>query len=107
MTDIIMVKLNGKDYPTHRVDGVQRFVENPVVSRMVDKMGEAYDRLGTQFSKHRLYGLNEIMSEFHMGRYTVEDMLDFYTQIGYSVSGMLGLSCFEDVTVENPLWEKE
>lgn len=107
-TDIVMVKLNGKDYPTHMVDGVQRFVENPIVNRLMDKIGDAYNKLGyRQFEALGLYGLNEIGTDFHRGLYTVEDMLDFYTQTDYSVSGMLDLSCFRGVTVENPLWKKK
>lgn len=109
MTDIIMVKINGREFRTQLDSrGVQRFVTNPVVKRLMDKIGDAYDKLGyRQFEALGLYGMNEIGMDFHLGLYTVDDMLDFLTQTGYSVSGMLGLSYFEDVTVENPLWDNE
>ena len=108
MTDHIVVKLNGKEYQTEMVNGVQRFVPNPVVKKLLDKNSNVYCSLGyRKFEELGLYSLNEISLDFYQGEFTVEDMLDFYTQTGYSVSGMLDLSYFEDVEVENPLWDNE
>lgn len=105
---IIMVKLNGKDYPT-QIDkhGVQRFVENPIVSNLVHKNIGAHDKLSrAEYERIGVYGLNEIALDYYTGAsgITLEHLLDFYTQTGYSVSGMLDLSYFEDVEVDNPLW---
>ena len=106
MTDTIMVKLDGKKYPTHLVNGVQRFVPSPIVEAIVSNQIEVYSRLGyKRFKELGIYGLNEISMDFQLGKYTVQEMLDFHTSHGYSVSGMLDLSFFEDVEVENPLWE--
>lgn len=106
MAENIVVKLNGKEYQTELVNGVQRFVPNPVIEKLVDKDIEIYNKLGyKKYEEMGLYGLNEIAMDFHRGEFTVEDMLAFYTQIGYSVSGMLDLSFFEELEVENPLWD--
>ena len=106
MAENIVVKLNGKEYQTELVNGVQRFVPNPVVEKLVDKDIEIYNKLGyRKYQEMGLYGLNEIAMDCQLGAFSVEDMLDFYTQIGYSVSGVLDISFFGDVEVENPLWD--
>lgn len=101
--EIIPVKLNGKEYPSYIDDhGVQRFVPNPIVKRMIDKTMKSSGQL-----KNGVYNLNDVAMDYYSDPdwASTEDMLDFYTQINYSVSGMVDLSYFEDVVVENPLWE--
>ncbi len=91
---VIPVLIGGKPYETGLDDrGVQRFRDNKVIDFILQRAGD--------------YILNEIAIENARRPFSTEDLLDFYTQTGYSVSGMLDLNYFEDLTAENPLWDNE
>lgn len=88
-SDVIMVKVNGKEYPTYLYKGVQRFEPNELAMDVLQK------------------------------RISLEDYIAFYTMFGYSVDGFcdaleshIGFNEhiypgeIEDYfTIENPLWE--
>lgn len=99
-TNIIVVKINGKDYDTKiDPDGVQRFVGDTLVK---------YLRLCQYID------LNLMYKDFYSGKIALEDYQRFYIMIGYSVAGfdeifgVSGLRNFEEyglAEIENPLWD--
>ena len=92
----IPVKIGDKEYQTY-LDrhGVQRFVGNSVITRIMDHHSDPNATLS----------LNTLIVEYQQGRFSTEDWLDFMTSFGYSVGGLLDLSEFSYLPVENPLWE--
>ena len=86
------MRVGGVTYPTVITDdGVQRFVEDPLLARCfecgaldLNKLGIAY-QLGTSGLTQREY------AELNM-------------KLGYSVGGFCDLSSFQDLEIENPLW---
>ena len=110
--DHIPVKVNGREYMTVIDEhGVQRFVANPIVAAFVHASGDAYNKwqqenpVATRDWSKAPFSLNDI--DYRPGKtYTLDELIEFSTLHGYSVSGMCDLSFMEDVTVENPLWEE-
>lgn len=104
--ETIEITLDGVPYQTYLDDnGVQRFVPNEVVVRLLRNNGELFEaRNRGQLKGLELYSLNEIAFDYHTGKIPLADLLQFYTMMDYSVSGMMGLSFFEDIEVKNPLW---
>lgn len=107
--EIINVKINGKDYPSY-IDGhgVQRFVSNPIVEAFLDSVQELLVQHGWKWiDDHGLYTLHSLSMDYQLGRkgITLEHMIDYFTMIGYSVSGFCDLSYFKDIEIENPLWD--
>jgi hypothetical protein len=89
--DIIEVKVNGVGYPTHIDDqGVQRFVGNGVLLHLYESGS---------------IDMNQLRREYHQAKFSQKDYMEFHIGIGYSVHGFCDLSVFEDVIVENPVWE--
>lgn len=107
--EIIMVKLNGREFPTHIDEhGVQRFVGNQIIYNYVHRNIGLWEKLKHgEFERLGGYGLNEVSIDYRVGMtgITLDEMLDFFTGMRYSVSGMIDLSHFEAVEVENPLWD--
>ena len=91
--DEIIVKLNGKEYISY-IDskGVQRFKTNSVVNDIFNIFN---------------INLNTLSFNFLQGKYTKQEWIEFYTMIDYSLDGFSCLSDFQDVEIENPLWEDE
>jgi hypothetical protein len=90
--DIIKVKVGGVEYDTiidH--NNVQCFKCNSVIDYL----------LMTQ----RL-NLNQLAMDYQMKKFSQRDYAEFNMMLGYSVSGFRELSSFEDMEIENPLWEK-
>jgi hypothetical protein len=86
---IIMVKFGEKTYPTHIVDGVQRFIAN---KDNCDK----FDR--------REIDLNKMAMDVTTGRMSEQDLLEIRMSLGYSVQGLA--DCYSDYEIINPLWNK-
>ncbi len=88
--DVIPVKVDGKKYDTIiDADGVQRFVQNDVIRRIVD--------LGW-------VNLNNLAENYHgQGGISQRDYAEFNMMLGYSMCGFSELSAFEDMEIENPL----
>lgn len=92
----IPVIINGREFQTFLDEGgVQRFVGNSVINRMIDSMGSR-DKMS----------LNTLAIDFHSGMFSNDEWLDFYTSTNYSVSGFMGLSDFSYLEIQNPLWEE-
>ena|SRR3989344_2408868 len=88
--DIIIVKVGNKPYETVIDDkGVQRFKVNKLFRHLNDVMR---------------VDLNKLSIYYQRGLFTQEEYLHFYMGLGYSVSGLSGLSFFEDLGIDNPLW---
>jgi hypothetical protein len=90
--DKITIKIGDQEIET-TVDeyGVQRLPRNPIYDGMIDK---------------GLVDLNEMVRSYRAGRIKFEDYLEFYLNIGYSVSGFADLSSFQHLEIRNPIWEK-
>lgn len=97
--DKIVVKVGEKEFQTFiDSDGVQRFCGNSVIETIVHTyMNEPNSN----------FNLNNLAIDYYNGKYSSEHWLDFMTSFGYSVSGLLDLTAFQYLPVENPLWENE
>jgi hypothetical protein len=88
---IYPVKVSGIEYPTVIIDGVQRFIEDPLIvalhlAKMID--------------------LNEIAVLFQTKRpWSKRRYMEFKMSLGYSVCGFAEL--FPYAKIDNPLWDKE
>lgn len=112
---VIMVTVNGKEYPTRLYNGVQRFVPNEIVQYMNDAVLDAFmnkkDTLGID--------LNSLGIKLRKRELPLQDYIEYLTMIGYSVSGfcdaVYSIVEFNDhifqgdtedwLTIENPLWD--
>jgi len=85
----VEVKINGVPYDTI-IDnqGVQRFQKNNLYGYLINS---------------GMVDLNELSCAYQNGSFTREEYMEFYRGIGYSVSGFCDI--FDDVEIENPLWE--
>lgn len=113
--DHFTVKVNGRNYDTVIDDHhVQRFVGNRVVRDFISgtsvKYNEWLEKIPLQVRnwKDAPFTLNDI--DYHPqeqgGTYTLDELIEFSTLHGYSVSGMCDLSFMEGVEVDNPLWNE-
>lgn len=110
----VMVTINGKQYRTNLYDGVQRFVPDMDVLKMMDlamKHFGLHGRAGTFFgdkipeslqggthpnavvnyiverNNHSYFGLNELAVALHNEEVELEDYIEFETLHGWSISG--------------------
>lgn len=89
--DIFLVKIG-----SHRIkteidkNGVQRLPCNLFYDNLI---------------KHGLLDLNAMARAYHTGKLSFDEYLEFYLNIGYSMSGFAELSSFEHLEIKNPLWE--
>jgi hypothetical protein len=89
---IIPVKLNGEEFPTIIDEkGAQRFIKNRIVQRLMD---------------HFPGGMNQLSIDYQEGRFTQHEYMLFCISLGYSVCGFGDLSAFEDIEIDNPLWDE-
>lgn len=87
--EVIFVKIDGRLFETYMdSEGIQRFKGNSVVRHLHES--------GT-------IDLNALTIEYHNGKFSNDDWLDFYTDLGYSVSGLMGLSFFAMLDIDNPI----
>lgn len=109
--DRITVKVNGRAYETHFVDGVQRFVGNPIVAAFVDASSDSYNQWcrktnpATRNWDEAPFTLNNV-DYTPGGQYTLDELIEFSTLHQYSVAGLCDLSFMTGVEVLNPLWEE-
>lgn len=99
--DIIKVKVGGVEYETYiDPNGVQRFRANSLLNFLFENRKNK-----NQNSK---IDLNEIAILFHTKQpFSQRDYAEFNMMLGYSVCGFAELSSFEDMEIENPLWEED
>lgn len=74
--------------------GVYRFLENRIISRLVDH------------GRRTGYGLNEIAHDFHNGIFNVDEQMQLSQLIGYSIEGYGTLSYVSDESYEEALEQK-
>lgn len=86
-------------------NGVQRFKVNTAINAFVNASTVAFNRHNSTRRGPAPYTLNNLAIEYHEGKHTLDDMLTFYTSIGYSVSGFCDLSYFQNLDIRNPAWE--
>jgi hypothetical protein len=87
------VKVGGIGYSTVIDEhGTQRFIKNKLLCHLVDSGQVDLNRLGIDY-QHEKFSKREY-AEFIIG-------------LGFSVSGFADMEQFEDMEIENPLWEKE
>jgi hypothetical protein len=106
--DHIPVEIGKKTFDTFIDDhGVQRFVPNTIIEGIVDNGTEAFNAwLKTDRRAPEPWNLNTLVMEYAEGKHTKDDLLDFYTGMGYSVSGLSGLSYFAKQKIKNPVWDR-
>lgn len=112
--ELVMVTVNGRDYPTRLYNGVQRFVPNAIIEHINEQSYNAF------MNKENTLGvdLNSIVMNVLRGELPLKDYIEYLTMTGYSVSGFcdavysivkLNDHIFEGetedwFTIENPLW---
>ena len=96
----ITVYLAGKPYETVIDEkGVQRFKGNRIIKDFVDKSVDLHTS-----QAENVFSLHEVAVKYAHSEYTFEEMLELYTNIGYSVSGFSDISIFEHLDIFNPAW---
>lgn len=92
--DTIIVKVGGIEYPTIIDEhGTQRFIAHPLLSKLCDA---------------NLIDLNGVAVAYARGKvFTQREYIEFNMALGYSVCGLAELHEFENVGIENHLWDKK
>ncbi len=91
--DEIIVKVGEKEYSTIIDErGVQRFKKNSCLEFLQEK---------------GFIDLNNLAIAFCEGSFDQRDYLEFNMMLGYSVCGIAEFECFEDMEIENPVWEND
>jgi tRNA/tmRNA/rRNA uracil-C5-methylase (TrmA/RlmC/RlmD family) len=72
--------------------GTQRFVKNKLLCHLVDS-GQV--------------DLNRLSIDYQHEKFSQREYAEFNMMLGYSVSGFSELSSFDDLEIENPLWESK
>lgn len=110
-TEIIMVRVGERSFKTALDNnGVQRFMpHDECPAELVEKMRDWDEYLSSKDSRYEtipagIYTPNDLAIDFYNGVYTVDEMLSYETYSGYSVSGLADLSYFDDMEIDNPLW---
>lgn len=91
--DVIVVRVGGVEYETViDQNGTQRFRANGLIRCLRDA---GYTNLNT------------LAMAYGEKRFTQREYAEFNMALGYSVSGFAELSSFQDMLIENPLWNEE
>lgn len=106
--DITTVVINGRKFITIIDDkGTQRFKGNTAVRAFVDASIVEWEKwLRTDRSQPEPYSLNDLVMGFYEGKHTLDEIIELYSNIGYSLGGFSDASADWDVTIRNPLWEE-
>lgn len=99
---IIPVMVGDQPYETVIINGVQRFIEdknNPLYRRL------QRDTVGVVNPAGDIVDLNDMAIRYHRGEFSQREYAEFNMALGYSVGGFCDLSSFEDMDIDNPLWE--
>lgn len=91
--DEILMKVGGIEYTTVIDEyGIQRFKINSLIRHLYDE---------------GIFDLNQLCIDYLNGKFNQRDYAEFNMQTGYSVCGFAELSSFQDMEIENPLWENQ
>lgn len=93
----IMVKVDGVEYPTVKVNNVQRFIEDRDhwLVKQIPKVWDSY-------LEEYIDDMDVMTRRYHRKEFSKRDYMEMNMAVGYSVSGFCDV--FRDVDVENPLW---
>ena len=104
--DVTIVKIGDRKFPTIIIDGVQCFQADTVTVALYDAMIAGHSAWWrTNNDAPQPYNLNSLSVEYSQGKHTLDSMLTFYANIGYSVRELTYLSEFYGLDIRNPLWE--
>jgi len=90
---VVKVKIGGKEYDTvidKSRKAIQVFRTNALIRHLLDSGQITMDRLNADYAE---------------GKFSQKEYLHFYMGLGYSVCGISELSFFENLEIENPLWD--
>lgn len=97
---VIPIRVGGRVINT-TIDhlGTQRLPSDPILCAWVSGSANVS-------GSGRLVGftLNDMVMLYHEGKFTFDEWLDFYLNIGYSVGGFCDLSEFSHLDIVNPVW---
>jgi hypothetical protein len=100
--DEVPVTVDGREFMTiFHGNGEQSFKGNPILQ---DIFSEELDQSagGLKFSSY-----SHMLGEgFDNGSYSVDDLLSYYTSIGFSVPKLDKLRFFPNISIRNPVWEE-
>jgi len=113
--DEIKVKIGGREFTTViDPNGTQRLKANGVIRAIQQSFFDSWDEYckpGLQRSfgnnDREPMGFNKLARMYNKGEFSQEDYLDFYALTGSSMNCIGELSEFEDLEIENPLWEEQ
>lgn len=100
------VKVNGRPFVTViDPEGTQRFKVNQAVYFMKEGTHAVAENSRTMGLSAPLgnVGLSELYVLFENGKISLNDYIDFYAMIGYSICGFMELFGAIGVTIDNPL----
>lgn len=87
-----MVKVGGIEYPTVIDErGTQRFIGNKLLRHLVDS-GQV--------------NMNKLSIDYQHDKFSQREYAEFVMGLSWSVSGFADIEEFEDMEIENSLWEK-
>ena len=106
--DTVLITVGDREFTTVIDEhDVQRFKVNSVINAYNDTVSAEWDKwMYSDRSMPEPFGLNMLAVEYAHGKHSLDDMLTFYTSIGYSVAGFSDLSYFEELDIRNPIWEQ-
>ncbi len=88
------IKIKNKHYPlVEDRHGVERLPENRIIKDLLDAARDG-----------KKLDLNDISERYHNERYTLDEYIGLYTQIGYSVGGFWDI--FEEKIIEERKYAK-
>lgn len=101
--DFITVRVGGVEYQTTiSAHGTQRFVEdpdNPLLKRLRRSTTGGYNPQGD------VEDLNAMALLYQRGGISQREYAEMNIANGYSVSGFCDLGSFDDMDIDNPLWD--
>lgn len=104
------VNVDGKDYPTELVDGIQRFKENKALWWFVERASFANPDHPDPIERGRLNpnsraNLNTLKIAYLEGKFSQRDYMEFLMMTGYSVCGFA--DAVPEAKISNPLWKEK
>ncbi len=105
--DRLTVMVGGQPYETIITEGgVQRFIEDPnnALYRRLRTRGGAGGEIVNPSGD--ILDLNEMAVRYHKGEFSQREYAELNMALGYSVGGFCELSNFQNMDIDNPIWEE-
>ena len=93
--DLFVVRIDGENYLTQIIKSTQFFIKNP---------DHYLVRQTREDSGVRISDFNQMFRRYQAKEFSQRDYAELNIFVGYSVSSFHGLSSFQDMRLENPLW---